>query len=406
MKKKKIGLKSVAVILAISLVVSYVIYQCVLISKSDMETQFALMETVYKTIDTECFVVRDEKFIKNNVNGTTVSFASNGERVARGDTVSMVFNSSDDAVSFLKIRELEKDIAHYEDLSGQANLQTLNIDSLTEKIDNELINFLEDRDKREFSDAVNSAEVFRDSLTGKQIATGTALDYSEKLASLKNELTTLQNAKYSYTEVKSSEAGYYINGSDGYENSIDYSKVDELSVEAVEKVISSEPQAIASDVVGRVVSSFKWYIVCAVDTDKTVNLSYDEQIYVNFPYRGVEKLPVTLHKIGDRTGEKTLLILSCDLMNDSVSDIRIEDVQIITGEYSGYKISNSAIRTVDGVKGVYVVRGNLLGFRKINVLYSTDTFTIVNNPEGESDYIKLYDKVVTEGVELYDNKLV
>ena len=93
-------------------------------------------------------------------------------------------------------------------------------------------------------------------------------------------------------------------------------------------------------------------------------------------------------------------------MNDSVSDIRIEDVQIITGEYSGYKISNSAIRTVDGVKGVYVVRGNLLGFRKINVLYSTDTFTIVNNPEGESDYIKLYDKVVTEGVELYDNKLV
>lgn len=406
MKKKKIGLKSVAVILAISLVVSYVIYQCVLISKSDMETQFALMETVYKTIDTECFVVRDEKFIKNNVNGTTVSFASNGERVARGDTVSMVFNSSDDAVSFLKIRELEKDIAHYEDLSGQANLQTLNIDSLTEKIDNELVDFLEARDNRKFSDAVSSAETFRDSLTGKQIATGTALDYSEKLASLKNELTTLQNTKYSYTEVKSSEAGYYINGSDGYENSIEYSKIDTLTAEAVEKVISSEPQAIASDVVGRVVSSFKWYIVCVVDTDKTVNLSYDEQIYVNFPYRGVEKLPVTLHKIGDRTGEKTLLVLSCDLMNDSVSDIRIEDVQIITGEYSGYKISNSAIRTVDGVKGVYVVRGNLLGFRKINVLYSTDTFTIVNNPEGESDYIKLYDKVVTEGVELYDNKLV
>ena len=105
MKKKKIGLKSVAVILAISLVVSYVIYQCVLISKSDMETQFALMETVYKTIDTECFVVRDEKFIKNNVNGTTVSFASNGERVARGDTVSMVFNSSDDAVSFFFFRD-------------------------------------------------------------------------------------------------------------------------------------------------------------------------------------------------------------------------------------------------------------------------------------------------------------
>lgn len=404
--KKSISVKAIAIITAVCLVVSYIIYQCVIISKSTMETQFALMETVYKTIDTKCFVVRDEKFIKNNVNGTTVSFAGNGERVARGDTVSMVFNSSDDAVSYLKISELKKDIEHYEDLSGQANFQTVNIDSLTEKINNELVDFVVARDNKDYAAAIKSAENFRDTLTGKQIATGAALDYSEKLASLKNELTTLQNNKYSYTEVKSEEAGYYINGSDGYENVIDYSKIDELTLENADAALKSEPKAIGSDVVGRVVNSFKWYLVCVVDTDETVNLSYDEAIYVNFPYKGVEKLPVTLHKIGDRTGDKTLLILSCDLMNDLISDIRIEDIQIIIGEYSGYKISNSAIRTVDGVKGVYVVRGNLLGFRKINILYSTDAFTIVNNPEGESDYIKLYDKVVTEGVELYDNKLV
>ena len=71
-----------------------------------------------------------------------------------------------------------------------------------------------------------------------------------------------------------------------------------------------------------------------------------------------------------------------------------------------FKISNSAIRTVDGEKGVYIVRGNLMGFRKIHVLYSTDTFSIVDNPKDSSEYIKLYDNVVTEGVDLYDNKLV
>ena len=112
MKKNKFSLKAVAIVLAVSLLASYVIYQCVLLSKDDMETQFALTETVYNTIDTKCFVVRDEHFIKNNVNGTTVSFAKNGERVASGDTVSMVFKSSDDAVSYLKISELEKSIAH------------------------------------------------------------------------------------------------------------------------------------------------------------------------------------------------------------------------------------------------------------------------------------------------------
>lgn len=406
MKKKDLKVKLIAVAVALCVLLSYVIYQAVLFSKSEMETQFALNETVYKTIDTTAFVVRDEQFISNNVKGTTVSFAENGERVARGDTVSMVFASSDDAVSYLKISELEKSIEHYEELSGQANMQSLNINSLNVKIDGELIEFLESRETFNYDDAIGYANTFRDSLTGKQIAVGEQLDFTEELANLKNELAQLQNNKYSYTEIKSDIPGYYISGSDGYEKTIDFSKIDSLTADAVEKAIKAKPAAVSEDVIGRVVESFTWYIVCSVDTDETVNLTYNKQIYVNFPYEGIEKLPVTLYKIGDRSGDKTLLILSCDLMNDSLADLRVEDVQIITEEYEGYKIPNSAIRTVDGVKGVYVVRGNLLGFRKVHIVYSTDSYTLVNNPEGESDYIKLYDKVVTKGVELYDNKLV
>ena len=406
MKKKDLKVKLIAVAVALCVLLSYVIYQAVLFSKSEMETQFALNETVYKTIDTTAFVVRDEQFISNNVKGTTVSFAENGERVARGDTVSMVFASSDDAVSYLKISELEKSIEHYEELSGQANMQSMNINSLNSKIDGELIEFLESREAFNYDDAIGYANTFRDSLTGKQIAVGEQLDFTEELANLKNELAQLQNTKYSYTEVKSDIPGYYISGSDGYEKTIDFSKIDSLTADAVEKAIKAKPTAVSEDVIGRVVESFNWYIVCSVDTDETVNLTYNKQIYVNFPYEGIEKLPVTLYKIGDRSGDKTLLILSCDLMNDSLADLRVEDVQIVTEEYEGYKIPNSAIRTVDGVKGVYVVRGNLLGFRKVHIVYSTDSYTLVNNPEGESDYIKLYDKVVTKGVELYDNKLV
>lgn len=404
--KKTISIKTVAVVLAVCLFASYVIYQCVLLSKSEMETQFTLFETVYKTIDAKGFVVRDEQFITNNTKGTTVAFAKNGSRVSANDTVSVVFNSADDAVSYLKITELQKELEHYRDLAGQANFQTVNIDSLSEKIDNELTDFLESRDKRDFVGAIESAEIFRNSLTGKQIATGSDLDFSKQVAQLQNELNELQKVKYEYTEIKSESSGYYISGADGYENIIDYKKIDSLTADDVVNAIKSEPATVASDVVGRVVGSFSWYVVCAVDTDKTVGLSYDNGIYVNFPYHGIEKLPVTLYKIGERTGDKTLIILSCDLMNDSYADLRIEDMQIITEEYSGYKIPNSAIRTVDNEKGVYVVRGNLLGFRKIHIIYTTDTYSIVDNPEGDSDYIKLYDKVVTKGVELYDNKLV
>ncbi|MBR0535190.1 MAG: hypothetical protein IIX14_02295 [Clostridia bacterium] len=405
-KKNNFNIKAVAIILAIILLCLYLIYQFVLFSKAEMETQPALRETVYTSIDTKAFVVRDEKFITNNASGTKVSFAADGERVASGDTVSIVFDSSDAASSFLKINELEKRIKHFEELSGQANFQAVNINSLNAKINGELTDFLEDRDNGHFRSAVASAEGFRDSVTGKQIATGTALDFSKQLADLKNELAALKNVKYSYTQVKSEVAGYYINGADGYESTIDFAKINELDVKDVETALASQPQSVSQNIVGRVVGSFEWYIVCAVPTDDTVNLSADKELYVNIPNEGIEKLPVSLYKIGERTGDKTLLILSCNIMNESLADLRIEEIQLVTQEYSGYKISNSAIRTVDGVKGVYIIRGNLLGFRKIHIVYSNDTFSIVDNPEGETDYIKQYDEVVTKGVELYDNKLV
>ncbi len=404
--KKIINIKFVAAFLIVALVASYIIYQMVLVSKSEIETQFALSETVYNTISAKGFVIRDESFITNKTKGTMVSFANNGERVARDDTVSVVFESSEDATSYLKISELEESIAHYKELSGQANLETLNVNSMNGKIDTELIEYLEACDSRNFGSAMVYADLFRDSLTSKQIATGSNLDFSKQVVALEKELNSLKKIDYKYTEVKSDTAGYFISGSDGYENVIKYSDVDSLTSDKIKAALKAKPENINENVVGRVVNSFNWYIACVVDTKDTINLSYNDNIYINLPYHGVERLPVKIHKIGDREGKKTMLVLSCDLMNDALAGIRLEDIEIITEEFTGYKIANSAIRTVDGKKGVYVVSGNLVGFRKINILYSTDNFTIVNNPDGSSDYIKLYDKVVTKGVELYDNKLI
>ncbi len=396
----------VAIVLVIGFFSSYIVYHLVNRSNTEIKTEFALKETVYKTIDAKCFVVRDEEFIKNDAVGTSVSFVNDGERVARGDTVSVVFDSSEDAAAYLKAQELKKSIEHYEELSGQANFQPLNINSLTKKINNELTDYLDAVDSRNFLKAISSVELFRDSVTGKQIATGKALELDDKLSELNEELNSLNSNGLEFTEIKTENAGYFISGSDGYEKTLDFDEIDDLTVKDVKKAIKSKPGETDSDVVGRTVSSFKWYIVCVVDSEKTVDITNDKKIYLNFPESGIEKLSVKVHKIGDRTDKETVVIFSCDEMNESLSDFRIEKIEIITDEYSGFKISNSSIRTVDGVQGVYIVRGNLMGFRKIKIVYTTDDYSIVDNPENSSGYIKLYDKVVTEGVDLYDNKLI
>ncbi len=404
-KNRKLFLK-VGIICLTLFIISYVIYHIVQRTNNELVTEFAVKETVYSTIETEAFIIRDEQFIKNSATGTTVSFVNNGERVGATDIVSMVFDSSADALTYMKVTELKKEIAHYETLAGQANYQILNTDSINDKIDRELIAYLNSVDNRDFSDAIANAETFRDSVIGKQIATGTSPDFSEKLNSLQAELNELEEEKYSYTEIKADSAGYFIEGSDGYENLIDYEKIDEIDINTIEDALKSKPAKKDSTVVGRTVASFNWYIACVVDSDASVSITFDKKIYLNLPEAGVEKLPVSVYKIGPRTEDGTFVIFSCDEMNENLADLRIEKIQIITDEYTGYKVSNSAIRTVDGQKGVYIVRGNLMGFRKINIVYSGDEYSIVDNPENSSDYIKLYDKVVREGVDLYDDKLV
>lgn len=407
-KNRKMRIAALALIMFLAFYfMCFFVYQFISYKNAEIKTEVALKETVYSKIETKCFVLRDESFIKSSASGTTVSFAKNGQRIAAGDTVTMVFDSQDDAAAYLKMNEIKKDIEAFEKVSGQSDIDLSNIDSLNKKIDKELYDYLDNVDSGKFKEAISDAELYLGTVTGKQIAVGEKLDVSKKLESLKKEYEEYNSKDYSYTKVTAENSGYYINGVDGYEKSLDYSSLNEITAKDIEKAIASEPAKVSSDVIGRSVGAFKWYVLCVVDVQETVNLSFDKEYYLNFPYNGIERLPVTLYSMGERTGDKVSLVFCCDRMNDDLADLRIEDVEIITEEYTGLKIPNSAIRNEDGVKGVYVIRGHLLGFRKIHVIYSDDDFSLVEKPEdAESGYIRLYDLVVAEGVDLYDDKLV
>ena len=407
-KNRKMRIAALALIMFLAFYfMCFFVYQFISYKNAEIKTEVALKETVYSKIETKCFVLRDESFIKSSASGTTVSFAKNGQRIAAGDTVTMVFDSQDDAAAYLKMNEIKKDIDAFEKISGQSDIDLSNIDSLNKKIDKELYDYLDNVDSGEFKAAISDAELYLGTVTGKQIAVGEKLDVGKKLESLKKEYEEYNSKNYNYTKVTAENSGYYINGVDGYEKALDYSSLNEITAKDIEKAIASEPAKVSSDVIGRSVGAFKWYVLCVVDVQETVNLSFDKEYYLNFPYNGIERLPVTLYSMGERTGDKVSLVFCCDRMNDDLADLRIEDVEIITEEYTGLKIPNSAIRNEDGVKGVYVIRGHLLGFRKIHVIYSDDDFSLVEKPEdAESGYIRLYDLVVAEGVDLYDDKLV
>lgn len=93
-KKKRTTLVYAA--LAI-LIVGICIYQIFKINYSPVKTEVAFEKTISKTVSTQTFVVRDESYIRADAAGTLVPLVADGNRVARGDTVAVVFTSEESA---------------------------------------------------------------------------------------------------------------------------------------------------------------------------------------------------------------------------------------------------------------------------------------------------------------------
>ena len=105
-------------------------------------------------------------------------------------------------------------------------------------------------------------------------------------------------------------------------------------------------------------------------------------------------------------GEEAAVVFSCENMNSELAGMRNISFNIINKTYSGLRVSSKALRVKGKTKGVYVLSGQEVKFRKVTVLYSGESFIICQKETDGDDRLKLYDEVVTEGKNLYDGKVV
>lgn len=388
------------------LIIGYFIYQVVQMNSSPYKTEIALNRDMQSIIRTEAFVVRDETYITTeNSGGTVVSIAEDGKRVSSGDNVAVVFPSSESAATYVRINELEKEIDYYSQLKNRVGIGTNAPSSYSKLIDEACIEFITTSRETIGSDFDNALTDLRDAITARQLAVGTELSVDAKLAELQAELITLSSGTVEYKNISSPNSGYYIGSVDGYEKAVDYSTVKSLTCSDIDALMTSEKQETPANVMGKLVDEFDWYFVCTVPYNESGSIEVGKAVKVNIPNTAVGIINCTVMHKGEKEGDKVAVIIKCNLMNRNLANLRIHDIEIIVDDYVGIKISNDAIREVDGEKGVYVQRGNIIQFRKINIIYSAEDYSVVESV-ADSAYLQQYDSVITQGVDLYDGKVV
>ncbi len=405
-KLDKNQIKYVAYSLVGLCIIAYFIYQVVQMNSVPYKTEIALNRDMQSIIKTEAFIIRDETYITtDNTGGTVVSIAEDGKRVSSGDGVAVVFPSAESAAAYVRINELEKEIEYYSQLKNRVGIGTNAPSSYSKLIDDACISFITASRESIGSNFDDTLTDLRDAITARQLAVGEELSVDAKLAELQAELISINQGNVNYKTVASPNSGYYIGSVDGYENTVDYNNVTALDCQAINNLLSAKKQDTPSNVMGKLVDEFDWYLVCNISYNESGNIQVGKTVKVNVPNTAVGTITCTVMSKGDKEDEQVALVLKCNLMNRDVANLRIHDIEIIVDDYMGIRINNKAIRVVDGEKGVYVQRGNIIQFKKINIIESSEDYSIVESV-ADSEYVQQYDSIITEGVDLYDGKVV
>lgn len=395
--------KFLAIFAGISVLV-YLGYQIYLINYSPLVTETAYIYETKNTVEARGFIVRDESYINNASNGTVVSIAADGKRVAKGDEVALVFSDEKGAKNYNDILKLEEEIKYFEIMNSKYAVGTVDAALLDEEIKRNFDTCLDFADKGNYSELIKSVDEVAANITSRQLAIGTNIDFDSKITELSNQLSVLKGNKSKYNTISAPVSGYYISVIDGYENAVNYDNVSTLSAKDVENVLTSGPGE-TKNAMGKIVGRFAWYIVCSVPTDSITGIEVGENIKLNFPNSSVGEVKAVVESINNGEDGKSAVIFMANEMSEEIAHLRFENIQIVKDEYSGFRVSNEAIRVVEGQKGVYVISGNRVKFRKIDIAYSEEDYSVVKESD-ENGYLRIYDEIIIRGKDLYDGKVV
>ena len=231
-----------------------------------------------------------------------------------------------------------------------------------------------------------------------------------------NGITPYQIDSVKFCAIVPSQKNARITGSyvtaDGYENTLSFSDIKNLSSDKIKAALSASPAAVSANIKGKLIRGYTWYFVGVVNKSDATKLNDGDSVTLRCDNMSRDGINATVYYRGPINTDETVLILSSKIMDSDIARLRTEDVEIVINETDGIRINKSAVRVVNGVQGVYVLTGNIVRFKKLDVIYTGDDYVVSKMIKEDTydknkvPYLKIYDAVILEGKDLKDGKLI
>ncbi len=376
---------------------------------TDITTVLAEKNSYKTELTADCFLFRDETCLTSQYTGTVNYTVKDGEKISIGTAVAQSFADNSGYSAGLEISEIEKTISLLESCIEKTGTDG-NISAISRNISNSYMLILSRLSQGKIDFALSSSDDFLSELTKKDIITGEAKDLEKTIESLKARKSLLSSSiSGRYESVVSNESGYFFCNTDGFEDLFAPDKILNSSVDEMFDLFGTKYTDGNKNAVGKIVSGYRWYIAVPLEKkpehDFKTGLEYDVILPGNFNML----LKMKLEKIAtERASDRTVLVFSCGDMPEGFNYKRSQIVTIRTGETEGFRIPTTALRVLDGIKGVFTLDGSTVKFKRIHIIQNdTDGYYVaacedIENASGADKYgyLKLYDSIIVSGKDI------
>lgn len=393
------------IISVVVLIVLFVVIQFYKVTHIELKTQTATVSTVYDKVSSEALFIRDESVVEKAATGVTVPCFEDGDKINVKGNVAMQFSSSKAAANYSKYTDLTNQIKYYQTLEAQTVGQSANLETINEDIEQKVINYADGLCKNKIGD---TAQELDSVLVRRQLIIGEDVDLLSIIENLRDKRNSYSSFSKPDKYIKTDESGVFSSYTDGYENIIDFDKAEETSVKEFKSALSAvDKSKDVADNVGKLVTSYTWYVQTLVSTDTVKNLENGDYVNIVLKDDSSKEFKAEIVSGADVSlGQKeTLLVLKLNEMDADIAKLRKAEIEIRRNNYEGIKIPSEALHVVDGKKGVYVLIASQIKFREVNIIYSDDDYVLAEYDESNTNSIHLYDKIITQGKDLKDGKV-
>ena len=403
LKKICIGLLSLVILV-------YVAYQGYMRINDPYTTEIVFRYSVSDSLNADGIILRDEYLLKS-ADSTAVDYLfEDGERVAKNSVVAKLYNSKSDIADKDVVERLEADLELLEQSEKASADYYTNAEAITKQIISKLIsysNVCEGQFVRDISVTKNS---FLLSLNKRLATMDKDVDYRTAINEIKALLQEYKSRQVSsVSSIRTSQAGYFVSRIDGYENILTTQGRLNFGLSEYSSLINNKVTAQASQSsVGKIITEPHWYLAIEIPASASESFYIGRVLDVEFPYSTVETIEATVSDvITEQSADTVIVLLKSSAMSENLAVTRTCTVQIKFRTVTGLRINSKAIRfNENNDQGVYVVSGEQIKFKKINIIYEGNGFCLTQYNDSDPEFLQFYDEVVVEGKDLYDSKLL